>query len=450
MKLYKSIFAVAAAALSLGFTACENDFDRPPVIVPEATYEVNTAISEFKEMFESVTLANNYTTIPLTADGDSIIIGGRVISSDVDGNVYQQVVIRDESGAITFRIYGYDLNESYPMGQDIRVNVTGLLVGGYGKLMQIGVLYNNGVGGMDKEEFLIRAQRNGLPDIQQAQPIPVSMDDLGAWKSNTEKLMEWQSQLVRIDDVSFVGGGSLKWTDNPGNTGYSYRTLRNAAGVEIDVRTSNKCTFAGEILPKGTGSVVALLGYYNTNWQLLFMDPQTGCIDGFEFVDSPDDENPGETIFSETFSAGIGDFTIENVTIPQSMEAIWKYDSKYGMVATGYANNENFDSDSWLISPEIDLTGRTSASVSYEQALNFFADIATAKTQATINIRETGSTDWTTLTVPTFPESLGWTFIPTGNIDISAFAGKKIQLGFHYTSTAAKAGTWELKNVTVK
>lgn len=450
MKLYKSIFAVAAATMSLGFTACDNDFDRPPVIVPEATYEVNTAISEFKEMFESVALANNYTTIPLNADGDSIIIGGRVISSDADGNVYQQVVIRDESGAITFRIYGYDLNESYPMGQDIRVNVTGLLVGGYGKLMQIGVLYNNGVGGMDKEEFLVRAQRNGLPDMQFAQPITVSMDDLGAWKNDTQKLMEWQSQLVKIDNVSFVGGGVLKWTDNPGNTGYSNRTLKNESGVEIDVRTSNKCTFAGEILPKGTGSVVALLGYFNTNWQLTFMDPQTGCIDGFEFVETPDEETPGEDIFSESFSSGIGEFTIDNVTLPSAMDAIWKYDSKYGMVASGYANYENYDSDSWLISPEIDLSGRTSASLSFEQALNFFSDIATAKTQATVNIRETGSSEWTTLTVPSFPDALGWTFIPTGSIDISAFAGKKVQIGFHYLSTAAKAGTWELKNVTVK
>ena len=124
MKLYKSIFAVAAAGMSLGFTGCDNDFDRPPVIVPEATYEVNTAISEFKEMFWDIAQSNSSTTIPVNANGDSIILGGRIISSDKDGNVYQHIYFRDESGALDIRVHGYDLYESYPMGQEVRINVT--------------------------------------------------------------------------------------------------------------------------------------------------------------------------------------------------------------------------------------------------------------------------------------------------------------------------------------
>lgn len=82
MKLYKSIFAVLAAGVSLGFVSCDDDLDRPPVIVPVASYEVNTSMETFKQMFWDVAQSNGNSVIPVNADGDSIIIGGRVISSD--------------------------------------------------------------------------------------------------------------------------------------------------------------------------------------------------------------------------------------------------------------------------------------------------------------------------------------------------------------------------------
>lgn len=449
MKLYKYASCLALAAISAAMVSCDNDFDRPPVIVPEATYEVNTAISEFKEMFWNVAEANSTQLIPLNADGDSIILGGRVISSDEDGNVYQHIYFRDETGAMDIRIYGYDLYESYPMGQEVRINVTGLLVGGYGKQMQIGVEYNNSIGGMDKDEFLVRAQRNGLPELSQAEPYTVTLQELAGYINNKADLIKWQCQLVKIENVSFVGGGSLLWTDKPGETGSSNRELKDAQGNTITVRTSNKATFSGDVLPAGTGTVVALLSSYNSTWQLTFMDPESGCIDGFEFVDTPT-EPSDDTIFSAPFSEGMDNFTIDNVNLPSGLEYVWKFDAKYGMVASGFANSADHDSDSWLISPAIDLSGVTSAKLSFEQAWNFFSDIATAKSQATVNIREAGTSAWTTLTIPNVPESLSWSFVETGDIDISAFAGKKVEIGFHYVSTAAKAGTWELRGVVIK
>ena len=331
MKLYKSIFAVAAAGMSLGFTGCDNDFDRPPVIVPEATYEVNTAISEFKEMFWDIAQSNSSTTIPVNANGDSIILGGRIISSDKDGNVYQHIYFRDESGALDIRVHGYDLYESYPMGQEVRINVTGLLVGGYGKQMQIGTLYNGSVGGIEPEDFSIRAQRNGLPSLSDAEPYTVTISDLNSWINDKSKLIAWQCQLVKIENVSFVDGGKAAWCDNPGATGATNRTLKDADGNTIDVRTSNKCTFSSQILPKGTGTVVALLGYYassKASWQLTFMDPESGCIDGFEFVDTPetpDEPTPGTTIYSALGEdASTIDWSYESNSV-EGVEAVWTW-----------------------------------------------------------------------------------------------------------------------------
>jgi len=455
MKLYKYAITLAVAVSAAAMVSCDDDLDRPPVIVPVATYEVNTSVETFKQMFWDVAQANSMTTIPVNEKGDSIIIGGRVISSDASGNVYQRIYLRDESGAMDIRIYAYDIHESYPVGQEVRINVTGLLVGGYGKQMQIGAPYNNGIGGMDESEFKKRAQRNGLPHTDEVEPYIVTLDELASWTNDTQKLAQWQCQLVKIENVSFEDGGVKRWCDKPGEVHTTTRYLKDASGKSIDVRTSDKCTFASQVLPKGTGSVIAILGSYNNKWQLSVMDPQTACIDGFEFVDAPetpDTPAPDGAIFAETFQSGIGGFTIDNVNAPAAVPEVWKYDSKYKyMIATAYVSSDksNHASDSWLISPVIDLAGKTSAYLSFDQALNFFESMDVAKTQATVNVREAGASSWTALTVPSYPASMSWDFASSGSIDLSAYAGKKIEIGFHYTSTAEKAGTWEVKNVVV-
>ena len=51
--------------------------------------------------------------------------------------------------------------------------------------------------------------------------------------------------------------------------------------------------------------------------------------------------------------------------------------------------------------------------------------------------------------VPEYPLSLSWNFEGSGDIDLAAYVGNKVKLAFKYVSTAAKAGTWELKNVMI-
>ena len=462
MKLYKSLFAVLAVAATSGaFVSCDDDLDRPPVIVPEATYKANTSIAEFKKLFWDAAVNNKPQTIPVNADGDSIILAGRVISSDQQGNVYQRIYVRDESGAMDFRIYGYDLYENYHMGQEVRINVTGLLVGGYGTQMQIGVWYTNpntgttSLGGMDKEEFIKRAQRNGLPSATDAEPYTVTLSDLNSWINDQDKLIAWQCQLVKLENMTFEGGGEQAWCNNPGTTATTNRTLKDAQGNTITIRTSDKCKFAADILPKGTGSVIGILSYYkgtgNPMWQLYVMNPATDCIDGFEFVDAPDGPS-GDAIFSETFANGLGKFSVVNDVLPAAVPEVWKYDSHKYAIATAYVSStrENHASDCWPVSPEIDLTSQSAAFLSFDQALNFFSNLETAKSETSVNIREVGTTEWTRLTVPAYPASMSWDFANSGDIDLAAYIGKKVEIGFRYTSTDAKAGTWEIKNVLIE
>ena len=153
-------------------------------------------------------------------------------------------------------------------------------------------------------------------------------------------------------------------------------------------------------------------------------------------------------IYAESFNGSFGEWTIEDKSNPDAI-TIWVEKPDYACImASAYVNETNHDSESWIISPVIDLSEESSAYLEYEQAVNFFSSLDVAKEQAVPMIRVEGG-DWTALTVPTWPVSLSWSFRNTGSIDICSYAGKKVQLAFKYVSTSAKAGSWEIKNVKI-
>lgn len=276
---------VALVAGAATMTGCDDDFDRPPVIVPEATIDANTTILELKEQYWQGTTSDFLTTIGTTDTGDHVIIGGRVVSSDEDGNIYQRIVLEDETSSIFVRIYSTKLFESYQYGQEVRIDVTGLLIGTYRGLMMIGVDYNGSVGGMDLDVFQQRAQVNGLPDKAAIPQYVTTISDIKSYLTDQTQLMTWQSRLITLENVEFVGGGSEMF-GTPGAANYTTRQLKDAEGNTLDISTSNKCTFVNLLMPKGTGTVNAILSYYGSNWQLVFSDPETECT-GFTWVDTP-------------------------------------------------------------------------------------------------------------------------------------------------------------------
>lgn len=452
MKLYRILPALTLLLASAAMVSCDDDFDYPPVIVPEATMEPNTTIAELKQMYWDTNTAQTWSTeIGKRTDGQDIIIAGTIISSDEAGNIYKNLMVRDDDGeAITFSIDKGTLDDAlyvgHKYGQRIVIKVTGMSIGMYNNQMQIGIPSEQyGISYMPRSEFDENAQVDGLPGA--VTPVEADMAEVNAALRTAEGRQKWQSQLIALNDVEFVDGGVATFGDN-GNWGNRYIT--NAQGQRINVRCSGKSSFAYSILPTGRGTLVGILSQYREEWQILLNDINTETsLIGFDWSSSS-----AETIFKAGFAGGnMENFTIDNVNLPAGLTSVWEASTQYNcIVATGYdrGSSTNFATDSWLVSPVIDLAGVETPYMAFDQALNYFSSLEVAKTQATVAVREEGQTAWTTLTIPTYPTAMGFDFVNTGDINLSQWAGKKIQIGFHYISTAAKAGTWEFKNLVVK
>ncbi len=172
-------------------------------------------------------------------------------------------------------------------------------------------------------------------------------------------------------------------------------------------------------------------------------------------VDFDSEVQPGKetVVLDESFATGQGNFTIKDKQLPEGGSYVWKHDAGtttggtpyYYMKASAFISGAKA-SESWLISPEVDLSTATTATLSFMHIINHAGDM---KTQQTLWVTETSTENWQQVAIPNYPAGNNWDKVSSGNIDLSAYTGKKIKFAFKYVSTTAAAATWEVYDVKV-
>lgn len=270
-RVLSRLIAVIVPAL-VWLTSCQNDFDTPDLQVPETALKPNTTILELKESYWDD--ADNYIkTIGQNALGEHVIIGGRVISSDADGNIYKNLVIQDNSAALTISINANSLYNKYREGQEVVMDLTDMYIGKYSSLQQLGYPdYSTSYGWqatfMPLELFEKHTYLQGLPQPAEIDTMNVTIAQLS---NSASVLQKMQSRLIRINNVHFEEGGMASFcTAHKVNTN---RNLLDSDGNTIIVRTSGYAKFWSERLPAGEFDIVGILSYNgsgaNAKWQLL-------------------------------------------------------------------------------------------------------------------------------------------------------------------------------------
>lgn len=588
MKILKSLIsAIMVLGAFAGFTSCMDHIDAPENAMqpPVATLKPNTSIYDLKLAFWDD--AQNYAKeIGTRPDGSHYIVAGRVITSDYAGNIFKSIVIQDETAALPFSINTYNLFLDYRIGQEVVVDLTGLHIGKYNGLQQVGapLWYEKGncweVSFMAPQLFKDHVQLNGLPEPSKV--IAHKLASISDIPAGAEGLCRWQSQLVQLENVTFVpqvneATGKKVTTFGVYKENFNQKLL--LGGSELILRTSGYSSFYPKQMPTQACDVKLLLSYYGSDWQTMLIDyaditnigtptlpkgtqenPRTidetietinngtaevgwtmGYIVGtvapeVETVTSNADiewgatatlantvvigatretrdvlsciivplaqnsvmrkyvalkDNPQNlgaelrvfgtpgkylgafgitgnngtasefqleglelgggqpTVYTETFKSGLGDWFIKNLLLPSQATYIWNHDTAYGyMKASAFVAGASYASNSWLVSPIIDLTQATGATLTFDHCTNKFPTLDDAKRLCFLQVSVDGG-KWEKLTIPTWSDNASWTFANAGTVSLAAYAGKKIQLGFQYTSEDGVSGTWEVKNVTI-
>lgn len=147
-----------------------------------------------------------------------------------------------------------------------------------------------------------------------------------------------------------------------------------------------------------------------------------------------------------------GGFTAQDIEL-SGLSYIWKLENSYGWKGSGYLNG-NKQTESWLVSSEIDLTKAVAPSLVFDVAINFLSGNELGKffnvKVSTDYSGDATTATWETLEITGWPEGTNWNFSTIDAVGLSQYVGQKIRLAFHYKSTTAAAPTVEIKNISIK
>lgn len=160
---------------------------------------------------------------------------------------------------------------------------------------------------------------------------------------------------------------------------------------------------------------------------------------------------PGEvTLLDESFNAGKGAFTIDNKNLPSELTFVWNhgvYNEVGYMKASGFKNPNKYATESWLVSPVIDLSKATTATLTFMHCDKNSAGTRTE--EMTLWMTDTSEENWEQVTIPNYGTGTAYDYVSSGEISLSKYAGKSMKFAFKYISTESSAATWQIQNVKV-
>ena len=263
----KSIKYLSILALSLFVTtSCMNEFDEPQFNEPPfGNNEIGAAthtIAELKAKYASTISGNSVQQIT-----EDIIIEGVVVANDESGNVYKQFIINDATGAMVIGVNDVGLYAMVPKGQRVRIACKDLYIGGYGKMAQIGGLYNGKVGRMNRYIYPQHIRIIGLPDMMQEEMQPAVIDDSFFTNDNKNNL----AKFVRLENVSITeANGTELWApeEKKNSSNVVERNIK-IGSTKIVLRMSTYADFANEAIPTGKLNINGVMTRYNNYWQFV-------------------------------------------------------------------------------------------------------------------------------------------------------------------------------------
>ena len=218
------------------------------------------------------------------ADGTQI--KGVVTGNDVEGNIYSQISIQDDSDkpGIIISVAQGGLSGQLQIGQEVLINVGGLYYGTYRSQPQLGVAYHDSSKDQNYPSRISRADWQnrfkviGKPDASKIK-VQVFSTNPDALKGelNVADLLDadvaykYAGCLVTLKGVEFAMGDgktTLAPEDEGKTLGYGvtrYFKGYDKTNKQIGIRTSCYADFAANLVPQGVVDVTGVLSCYKSS-----------------------------------------------------------------------------------------------------------------------------------------------------------------------------------------
>ena len=406
MKSIIKILAIATAIVpAFMFSGCiQGKYDTPEV--GEVPVGDTVTITRLWEIYDSLVAAGGGT---YKFNEDKSVFG-YITMSDKIGNIYKSAYLQggaDDDKAINLHLLS---SGGIYEGDYVRVNLKGLVLGDYSGMIQLDSVHvDNNIVKLDTRKFL--------------EPELVDIENIGTGS--------YVGKLVKFRKVPFqqqyVG---QTYADKVGQkTVNTY--IEDELGNTMIVRTSGYANFAGDTIPAGSGSLVAIVSKYGTDYQLYIRNTDEVQLTGRRFGDV-------DEFFENNFDASpVGEFADagwQNNAVQGG--AKWMCQATTDGNILSISGNNGEQNETWLITPEIAL--KANSFVSFKTRMLTAGNTLTA-------LISTDGTNWTQLPA-NIASSTDWAI--SGDVSLTQYSGN-IRIAFKFESPVGVAGKYFLDDVKV-
>jgi hypothetical protein len=424
-KQMKHIILLASAATFL-LTACvKKDFDSPPI--------QEIPVGNILTMQD---LRDTFTGTPIKFDAD-LSIYAVITMDDKSGNIYKNAYAQDPTGAIVLRtLTSGGLYE----GDSVRIYLKGTTLSMYNGMLQLDSV------DVDKNIIKQATQKFIAPEV-----VTISQINSGAY----------QAKLIKLNQVEFIGGDLGKTYANPITQQSQNVTLTDCDGNQVIVRTSGYASFAGNTLPNGNGSIVAIVGEFNGTKQLyirkmseVVMNAERCTGGGTPIVCDPIPN------LQENFSTAVSNVDVDFdcwYNLAEIGSRYWRGRSgadANGMHIQSTSFNSGEQNRNWLITPPIEASG--SNSISFDSQVSFWTHNAlTVWISTNFDGVNTASANWVQIPATLAGSASGSNWVNTGSIPLFGYLPQgytgSFFIGFRYDGNGNESLTtsFRLDNIVI-
>lgn len=403
MKKLSILFLASLTAL----VSCKKDPDSPPV----------NSISD-NQIITIDSLRNWLDLSGPTSITDDLSVYAVVTMDESDGNIYKQLYVQDHTAGINVRLLA---SSDFRVGDSVRIALKGAYLSEYSGVIQLDSIDPT-------TDIIVQSKGNEFAP---------------AVKTISDITLENEGQLIQINNVQFQYPELGKTFADAINQSSQNRYLEDCDGNTIIVRTSGFANFAGTELPEGNGSLVCIVNQFNGEIQLL--------IRSFAEVNMTGTRCPGQLLVKDFDDNSVmsGGWIVQQVTgsLTWSTSTAGGAPSPYAVISN-WDGSTNQPTESWLISPVIDLSNSTAASIEFRNACNYSGDAL----QLLVSTEYTGTGNpngvtWNTLTATWSTGS--WFWVDSGVIDLSSYLSANVRIAFKYTGSGTNGKTWEVDDIVI-